>query len=300
MVDMDRCGRDISKVFILLFLFSFFEVNAQDGQNSADFERYVNEIYREGWALSTYAAYGQTLMKTPGQSDLPTDNPEYPWEIIPGFGFGAGVQANYFLSYKLCLISGINYNGYHGIYRLEGHYEDTELSKDLNGDDYYKNLQMDYDSSLSHHYISLPVLLSYTSSKPGKYGLYFEAGASLDLRLTSTYEVSGDEQLYGHYPNYPPIIEYLYLEELGFYDREDVYRTGEPELKYLNISAYLSMGIVIPLGYLNSFKLGPEVYLGVSDVNKGIETYSIYGEIISHMKTALRKFGVKFSYVLKL
>lgn len=255
----------------------------------------ISTISRKGLSLSVHAAYGYTQMENLDQAST-GDN----WASSSGFGFGAGVQLSYFFGDHIGLSTGILFNQYQGKYSLIGQFEDSELSQDVNGDDFYQNQVMELDSSLSHSYLAIPLLFNYTSGKPGKFGFYVEAGATFAYRLSSSYTVEGDEQLYGRYPNNPPVLEYLYLEELGFYDRENVYRTGEPELSNLHISAYASLGIVIPLGYFSSFKFGPEVYYGFSDINQGFDTYNIYGRVISHEKTALRKYGVKFSYVLKL
>ena len=268
-------------------------------------EQQITSITRKGWSLSIGGSYGYSMIESEMAQSPGADYDAEPWVYSSGYGYRAGIHASYFFNDHIGLIAGLNYNNYQGSLHLTGHFEDTELTPDINGlidpdEVRYKNYQMDYDSALSHSYISLPLLLNYTSGTPGKWAFYIEAGGSLGYRISSAYTVTGDEQFYGNYPYHEAGMELIYLEELGYYNRTDIQRSGDADIHNINISGYLSTGIVIPLGYFSSFKFGPEVYFGFTDINTGIESLNIFGQSIPHESNVLKKYGVKFTYVLKL
>lgn len=268
-------------------------------------EQQITTITRKGWSLSVGAAYGYSMIESEMAQSPAADYDAEPWVYSSGYGYRAGIHASYFFNDHIGLITGLSYNNYQGSVHLTGHFEDTELTPDINGlidpdEVRYKNYQMDYDSALSHSYISLPVLFNYTSGTPGKWAFYIEAGGSLGYRISSAYTVTGDEQFYGRYPYHESSTEFIYLEDLGYYNRTDIQRSGEADLHNFNISGYLSTGIVIPLGYFSSIKFGPEVFFGFSDINAGIESLNIFGQSVPHESNVLKKYGVKLTYVLKL
>ena len=111
----------------------------------------------------------------------------------------------------------------------------------------------------------------------------------------------GNYKLSGYYPYNPEVLQYLDIEELGFYDKNNLDKNGEAQINTINISLYASAGISIPIGYFSAINIGPEVVFGISDIVGYKQEYSdIFGRNTGHLDAKIRSFGIKISFTYKL
>lgn len=260
----------------------------------------MTTVSRKGWSLGFEGSYGQSPVENQIISSIALESDDHEWEATPGYGMKAGVNAYYFFNDNLGIKTGLSYNTYEANFKLNGLFTDSQESRDVNDDAFQKVIYADYDSAVNLSYIGLPIALNFTSGKPGKVGFFAEGGALLAYNLSSTYHTTGEYQYYGYYPYHPAVTQTLYIEELGFYKRNNIDRTGDITTAAFNISGYASLGLNISLGYFSTLKIGPELHWGISDIDLGNEYRDIFGRVRTHKPTILRKYSLKMSYILKL
>lgn len=269
----------------------------------------INTVTRKGWSLGFEASYGQSPVENQIFNSIAAEfEDNQVWESTPGYGIKAGVNAYYFFTDNIGIKTGLSYNTYESNFKMDGIFTDGTLSEDVNLDRYNKILEIvDYDSAVNLSYIGLPLALSFTSGKPGKIGFFLEAGAIIGYKLTSQYHTTGKSvEFYGYYPDHPTVTQVLRvddvpdLEALGFYKQESIDRIGDIQTSSFNISGYGSLGVNISLGYFSTLKIGPELHYGISDIDLGNEYRDIFGNVRTHRPTILKKYSIKFSYILKL
>ncbi len=260
----------------------------------------ITTVSRKGWSIGVEGSYGQSPVENQIINSMALDADDHAWESTPGYGYKAGVNAYYFINDNFGIKTGLAYNTYESNFNLTGLFTDSKESRDINDDAFQKVIFADYDSAVNLSYISLPVVLNFTSGKPGKFGFYVEAGAVLGYKLTAKYHTTGEYQYYGYYPYHPDVTQNLFIEELGFYEHTNIDRTGDILTAALNISGYTSLGVNISMGYFSTLKIGPELHWGISDIDLGNEYRDIFGRLRTHKPTILKKYSVKMSYILKL
>lgn len=72
-------------------------------------------------------------------------------------------------------------------------------------------------------------------------------------------------------------------------------------MKGYNLAFYSSAGINILLGYYSSINIGPEVFIGLSDILSDKKKYvDIFGKSYTHQPTKIKNFGIKICLTYKL
>ncbi|MFH0756337.1 MAG: outer membrane beta-barrel protein [Bacteroidota bacterium] len=271
------------------------------GTTYAEPDQKITPVSRKGFSFTAFGSYGQTHIEDHNLMDLTMEADNHTWTFAPGYGINAGVGVMYSINDHLSIEAGGFFNQYNSSWSISGTFEDYDLSHDVNGDPFYKVMETDYDSTITMNLISIPLSFTYTSSKPGKVGLYVSAGALFSFPVSGKYESSGSWKYYGHYPDNPPVIEYIEIPQLGFYENDRIDGRGDIGGGNLNISARASLGITIPVGYFTQIRLGPEIEWGLSDFYKDSEEYSdIFGNTNTHRPTNLTRYGVRLGVVIKL
>lgn len=281
------------------------DIEAEDlfdaGASYSEPDQKITPVSRKGFSLTFFGSYGQTSIEDHNLADLSMATDNHSWSFTPGFGINAGVGIMYSINDHLAIEAGGFFNQYNSTFSITGTFEDYNLSSDVNGDSFYKMMDTDYDSTVTLNLISIPLSFTYTSSDPGKVGLYVSAGALFSFPISGEYESSGSWKFYGHYPDNPPVIEYLEIPELGFYENERIDGRGDIESSNINISARASLGISIPIGYFTQIRIGPEIEWGLSDFNKDAGEFTdIFGNAKDHKPTTLLRYGVRLGMVIKL
>lgn len=316
-------GKDaFRKMFPLIFKISFsasgktftdFRINSID-ISSVNFyeatpantaagkpEIIIRPVTRKGFGMSIIGSFGQTSINNKNIESLSVEKDMHSWNVAPQFGFITAIGISYYFNDNYAAKSGFEFNKYSAKFNLSGKFTDNALSTDINETTYKKIIEANYDSIVKIDYVTIPVLFSYTSGKPGKPGFYADAGFKVSIPANASYTNSGSYKFYGYYPDHPAVTQIVTIPELGFYDKQDINETGKISMKGFNLALYTSAGINIPLGYYSSVSIGPEVIIGLSDIMSDKKTYTdIFGKSYTHQPTKIKNFGIRISLAYKL
>jgi len=316
-------GRDVFRnSFPLIFKFTFtsaektfsdFRINSID-ISAADYYQAAAEtgpvalpqivikpVTRKGLSLSLIGSFGMTSITNRNIQSLTIPKDSVSWNIKPLSGFITAVGISYYLNDNIAVRSGLEFNTYSAKYNLAGKFGSKTKAADLNSDEFYKRISADYDSLININYITLPLLINYTSGKPGKLGFFAEGGAKISIPQKAQYSCTGYYIYTGYYPDNPTVLQVLDIEELGFYRRENIDITDKVKIKGFNLALYASAGINIPLGYYSSITFGPEAVIGITDIAGENKKYmDIFGVEHEHLATKIKNFGLRISLAYKL
>jgi Outer membrane protein beta-barrel domain len=280
---------------------NFYQATSETGGAPQLPQIVIKPVTRKGLSVSLIGSFGLTSINNKNIESLTIPNDSVSWNIKPLSGFITAVGISYYLNDNIAVRSGLELNTYSGKYNLQGKFGSKALSVDVNSDQFYKRISASYDSLITINYMTLPVLLNYTSGKPGKLGFFAETGVKISIPLKAEYTCTGYYYYTGYYPDNPTVLKSLDIAELGYYRREDIDIKDEAKIKGFNLALYVSAGINIPLGYYSSITFGPEAILGITDIASGKESYKdIFGVEHEHQPTKIRNFGFRISLAYKL
>lgn len=259
----------------------------------------IRPVTRKGFGMSLIGSFGITSINDKDIETLSLDQNNHSWGVSPLYGFISAIGVSYYFTDNIAVRSGLEFNRYSANFNLSGEFTDNELSTDANSITYYKMITAEYDSLVTINYLTLPLLVNYTSGKPGKLGFFAESGVKISIPQKASYKTSGSYKFIGYYPT--DAITYKDWTELGFYSREDIDESGTMKIKGFNLAFYGSAGINIPLGYYSSITFGPEIIIGLSDILSDKNTYiDIFGKEYTHQPTKIKNFGLRVSLAYKL
>jgi hypothetical protein len=261
----------------------------------------LKPVTRKGFGLSFTGSFGPTYVNSKDITSLTVPENQHSWNVSPQFGYLIALGIGYNFNDHIAVRSGLEFSKYSTMFNLNGKYTSGFQSFDINVDPYYKIVNADFDSLISINYITIPLIINYTSGKPGKFGFYGEGGFKISIPVNSSFSNTGNYITSGYYPYHEDVTQYLYLQELGFENRENIDETGKNTITGINISFYSYAGLNIPLGYYSSVTIGPEITLGLSDIiNNGQKYFDIFGKSYDHQPTKINSFGIRISFVYKL
>jgi hypothetical protein len=261
----------------------------------------IKPVTRKGLSLSLIGSFGMTSITNRNIQSLTIPKDSVSWTIKPLSGFITAVGISYYLNDNFAVRSGLEFNTYAAKYNLAGKFGSKITSVDVNSDEFYKRIAANYDSLITINYITLPLLVNYTSGKPGKLGFFAEGGAKISIPQKAKYNCTGYYIYTGYYPANPAVLQVLDIEELGFYRRENIDITDKVKVKGFNLALYASAGINIPLGYYSSITFGPEAVIGITDIAGENKKYvDIFGVEHEHQATKIKNFGLRISLAYKL
>jgi hypothetical protein len=262
----------------------------------------ISPVTRKGWMLSVTGSFGQTSIINKNVESLTLALNDHEWSVSPDYAYFGAVGLSYFFTDNISFRTGLGLNMNTTSFSLNGIYTDsTNLYSDINNDRFNKTINAAFDSLVTMNYITIPVLVSYTSGKPGSLGFYAEAGPKILISAGTTYSNKGNYNYIGYFEADPYAPRYRSSPDWGFYSRENISQTGKTKTSLLNLSFYASAGINIPLGYYTSIMLGPEINIGISDLMNNKKSYSdIFGNSFDHQSTKINYFGVRISLAYKL
>jgi hypothetical protein len=281
---------------------NFYEATAEGGGAPQLPQIVIKPVTRKGLGLSLIGSFGLTSINNKNIESLTIPQDSLSWNIKPLSGYITAIGVSYYFNDNIAVRSGLELNTYSANYNLAGKFRSKTTSADLNSDQFYKQIAADYDSLISINYLTLPALVNYTSGKPGKFGFFAEGGAKISIPMKAQSKITGDYTYTGYYPDNPDVLQVLSIEELGFYDRQDIDKTySDVKIKGFNLALYASAGINIPLGYYSSITLGPEAIIGITDIGSGKGSYKdIFGVEHEHQPTKIKNFGFRISFAYKL
>jgi hypothetical protein len=261
----------------------------------------IRPVSRKGFFVSLTGSFGQTRINDGNISGLSLSRNMHEWSVSPDYGFTGALGLTYYLTDNAGIRTGLEFNGYITKFSLRGRFTDNTQSTDVNTDIFYKIIEADFDSLVSIRYLTIPLLAHYTSGKPGKTGFYTEGGLKISVPLNASYKNAGTYKYSGYYPSNPSVLQYLDLKELGFYDNENMNKTGKVDISPVCLSFYASAGINIPFGYYSSVSIGPEINLGLTDILSGKKVYyDMFGNSHGHLAAKIKSFGVRVCFAYKL
>lgn len=263
----------------------------------------IRPVTRKGFVMSLIGSFGQTQINDKDITSLSIDRDLHSWDVSPLSGYLTAIGVYYYFNDNFAARSGVEFNTYSSKFTLSGDFQDDVLSRDIQATSYYRIVNASYDSLVSIKYLTLPLLINYTSGKPGKLGFYGEGGIKISIPVNASYANTGYYKFSGYYPatTAVPIDQTLDINELGFYTREDIDETEKIKMKGFNLAFYSSVGINIPLGYYSSINIGPEMIIGLSDILRDKKEYvDIFGKTYTHQPTKIKNFGIRISLAYKL
>jgi hypothetical protein len=260
----------------------------------------IRPVTRKGFGMSLTGSFGQTSINNKNIETLSLEKNMHAWNVSPLYGYISALGISYYFTDNIAVSSGLEFNKYAAKFNLTGKFTDNTLSTDINDTKYNRIVEASYDSLVTIKYVTIPLLINYTSGKPGKLGFYAEGGTKISIPADATYSNKGSYKFSGYYPA-PAIIQTVELTELGFYNKQDIDNSGKISMKGFNVAFYTSAGINIPLGYYSSISIGPEIIIGLSDIMSDKKTYTdIFGKEYTHQPTKIKNFGIRISLAYKL
>ncbi|MBE9468628.1 MAG: PorT family protein [Bacteroidetes bacterium] len=261
----------------------------------------ISPVSRKGLSVLTMLSYGLSSIGNMNINALTMDENFHSWNVSNENGYKFGVMASYFISDNIGFSAGISYNTIGTKYNLQGTFQDDELSYDIDGDHFYKNIEAEYDSVVNLNYLNIPILIDYISSSPTKIGFYAKGGVYISYNVSGNYELRGNYKYSGYYPDANIQLQHLTTPELGFFNRENLDVNNSLTVKKINLSLYGGFGINIPISYYTSLQFGPEIIMGFSDISDNKKEFvDIFGKLKPHEPIKIKKYGLKFAVVYKL
>lgn len=262
----------------------------------------ISPVTRKGWGVSVIGSFGVTSIINKNIEALTVATNSVAWKSSSNYGYIGAIGVSYYFNDNLAVRTGLELNKYSGKYNLTGMYTDNVLSPEpINGTMFYKVIDARYDSLVTINYITIPLLLNFTSGKPGKLGFYAEAGAKVSIPAFASFTNKGYYKYFGDYPLEPLGSQYDSIPDKGFYSRRGINQTENVKMKGINLSFYASAGINIPLGYYSSVMIGPEIAFGLTDIMRSSKSYTdIFGKAHDHLPVKINNFGIRLSFAYKL
>jgi hypothetical protein len=224
------------------------------------------------------------------------------WDAAGKLGYHLRLQYYYKISSHFGLLTGIGLSNYKSRYTLTDFDSQNENSierVDIDGDKYYAyytNTDIDEWDGLS--FIDIPIGINYRSAEKG-FGFNMQTGINLSFIVTSYYNADGSTTIKGYYPDYHVVLHDI--PEYGF-TTSAVDTTNDWNLNQFQLSAFLSLGIQIPVNDKFTIQTGPYFTLGINDLvyDKGKHPDDFFNISGKPGKLTTRGFGFRFELLMKL
>jgi hypothetical protein len=302
-VSFDPSGKTFSNFKITsidLSTQNFYTTSSENTEHKNP-ESKIRPVTRKGITVSVQGAFVQTSINNQNINDSRFKENFGYWNITPQYNYSAGAGVSCFFNDHISIRSGFEINRYTQDFKLKGTFQDPYTSKDINGMDYYRIIDADFDSLVTINYLTIPLIMGYTGGKPGETGFFLELGAKLSFPKKVNYRDNGNYKFTGYYPENPDGLKYLDFEELGFYNHENVDTTGKITTKSFITEIYVSAGLNIPLSYYTSLSVGPEITLGLSELfSKSASYLDIFANKYDQPSAKIMSFGIRISLNFKL
>lgn len=178
-------------------------------------------------------------------------------------------EVNYMFTRGFGLGTGIGFSTYSSAFMVN---QFTSNSTDItltdeDGDTYFPLLEVNnlVETDVINS-VDIPVMLKFRTGK-GKTAFYIDMGVIYSM-ITAEYSLQGTQTKSGYYPEYEVLLDDV--EEYGFGTFSFNNEAQELKLKETaNLSAYLGMGLSIPLTGGLYMKLGVNARYGITDIGLG-------------------------------
>ena len=303
-ISFERVDQDFDNFQIMDIdrdIIDFYEEDSDIRIDHKNLNTFLKPVSRKGFGFEVNAGYGITEIKDKNLIDLNAEENNHSWTKLPEYNYIVGIGIDYFFNNHLGIGLGVDFSEASTNYSLDGRFQDSELSTDINGDQFYKIIDASYDSLLMIRDISLPLKVMITSNMPKKFSWYLNLGIRFSYAIESKYETEGFYHYSGYYPDHPAIIQYIDFQELGYYSRDNIQNFGDLEISRFNISGYVSTGLIIPVGYFKDIYIGPFMNYGINDYSGGSNEYTdIFGKTYPHESLKINFYGINLGVHFKL
>ena len=227
------------------------------------------------------------------------------WDAAGKFGYHLRLHYYIKINSHFNLLTGIGFSHYQSEYMLTdfSNLNNNSIKRvDIDGDTYYAYYtQADIDEWNGISFIDIPFGVNYRSTEKGL-GFNVQAGVNLSFMTSSFFDVKGRTTIEGYYPDYHVVLSGPDLPaEYGF-STTYVDTTGDWNLNQFQLSAFLSLGVQIPINDKFTISTGPYFTFGLTDLVYNKEKHlndflNISGE---PGKLTTRSFGFRFELLMKL
>ncbi len=219
-------------------------------------------------ASISYTSKGIYLNITPSFSAIVNKDifDDENWEI--NNGFSVNFEVGYFT--KISEIFGFGFGLGTSSFSTEikssammFNYEDT----DIDGDNYSKMVGASAITEKTLiNYLDIPLFLELGNTNINKVGFYSRLGVKISFPISNSVTPTGIASYEGYYPQYHVLL--YGIPELGFDTGLPIYENTEMEINPVNLSAFLSAGITIPLSNYLILKFGANANFGLMEISK--------------------------------
>ena len=140
--------------------------------------------------------------------------------------------------------------------------------------------------------------MSYNSNEKGL-GFNVQAGVNLSFMISSFFNAEGNTTIEGYYPEYSVVL--YDIPEYGF-TTNPVDETNDWNLNQFQLSAFLSLGIQIPVNDKFTIHTGPYFTFGLNDLvyDKGKHPEDFFNISGEPGKLTTRGVGFRFELLMNL
>ena len=224
------------------------------------------------------------------------------WDAAGKFGYHIRLQYYYKIKSHFSVLTGIGLSNYKSEYILTdfSNLNDNYIKRvDIDGDNYwayYTEANIDEWNGLT--FIDIPIGMSYNSNEKGL-GFNVQAGVNLSFMISSFFNAEGNTTIEGYYPEYSVVL--YDIPEYGF-TTNPVDETNDWNLNQFQLSAFLSLGIQIPVNDKFTIHTGPYFTFGLNDLvyDKGKHPEDFFNISGEPGKLTTRGVGFRFELLMNL
>jgi hypothetical protein len=224
------------------------------------------------------------------------------WDAAGKFGYHLRLQYYYKINSHFSLLTGIGFSNYKSEYTLTDYNNrnDNAIERvDIDGDNYYAYYtNTDIDEWVGLTFIDIPIGVNYSTTEKGL-GFNIQTGINLSFMASSYYYADGITTVEGYYPDYHVVL--YDIPEYGF-TTNPVDTTSDWNLNQFQFSAFLSLGVQIPVNNKFTIQTGPYFTIGINDLvyDKGKHPDDFFNISGKPGKLTTRGFGFRFELLMKL
>ncbi len=278
------------RILFLIILLSYFESEVVSQNNRPERWKQPGIFFGAGG----WVAYTQILNKGTQSVSNKFQNSNN--------SFAGSIEAGYYFSKNLGLISGMNYySSLTSYYNLET-YKNQYNTFDPENDPYELRVTgYDIGETQQIDILSIPVCISYRKPLNASFGFSLQSGINFFVPLNNRYQSGGVFTYKGYFPAYNVLLEDL--PEYGFPSNLSVVTDGKVELKPISLGAVVSAGFdyliqkrvqLVLAGYFDRTFTSVSNYSSPDELLSS-ETEQVNKTISGSNETKVQTFAIKLS-----
>ncbi len=233
------------------------------------YQKYQGNNTIKGLYLGLQGGYGATMVYN--QEAFMNYTDLYVIETQQNMNFG--FELSYMFTRGFGLGTGVGTNTYSTNYSIDYFNEPSPSKlKDIDGDEYIPSIYVrDLVETDVYESIEIPLLLKFRTGK-GKTAFYMDMGIIYSL-ISGYYTQEGTSTRSGYYPEWQ--VTLVDIPEYDFYTDKPLDATQtDLVVPSSGLSAYVAMGLSIPLSHNFYMKLGANVRYGIIDMELGTNSHA--------------------------